>query len=108
MDRSGPRPSVLPVVLLIAALAVIAALSAWAGWARVATPEEPYLRVLVALMVLAYVGVNLRERAVGPHMGVSLSMVVLAAAIPLVGPQGAVMVGLVHLLDLRRWHWRPP
>lgn len=107
MDRSGPRPSVLPVVLLIAALAVIAALSAWAGWARVATPEEPYLRVLVALMVLAYVGVNLRERAVGPHMGVSLSMVVLAAAIPLVGPQGAVMVGLVHLLDLRRWHWRP-
>lgn len=59
-------------------------------------------------MVLAFIGLLLRERAVGPHMGVSLSMVVLAAAVPLAGPHGAVIISVVvHLLDLRRWHWRP-
>ena len=78
MGRTGPRPHVLPVVLLIVALASIAALAAWAGWLLVGEPGGLNLRVLVPLMVLAYVGVLLRERSVGPHMGVSLSMVVLA------------------------------
>ena len=94
-------------MLLIVALAGIAALSAWGGWAR-GESDGLDLRVLLPLMVLAYVGVLLRERAVGPHMGVALSMVVLAAAVPLAGPHGAAIVGLcAHLLDLRRWHWRP-
>ena len=95
------------MVSLIVALAAIAALSAQAGWVWMEPANHLDLRVLVPLMVLGYVGVLLRERAVGPHMGVSLSMVVLAAAIPLVGPHGAVIVGVcAHLLDLRRWRWR--
>ncbi|GAA5158462.1 HD-GYP domain-containing protein [Ornithinimicrobium tianjinense] len=53
------------------------------------------------LVVLGSVGVNLRERDLGPHLGVSLATVVLAAALPLVGV-GAVVVGLVsYALDLR-------
>lgn len=95
------------MVLLILVLGAIAASSVWAGWLWVGAPDQLDLRVFVPLTILAYVGVLLRERAVGPHMGVSLSMVVLAAAIPLVGPHGAALAGLVaHLLDLRRWRWR--
>jgi putative nucleotidyltransferase with HDIG domain len=96
------------VLLLIASLGAIAGLSAWIGWRWVGAPEQLDLRVLLPLMILALVGLLLRERAVGPHMGVSLSMVVLAAAVPLAGPHGAVIISLVvHLLDLRKWHWRP-
>ncbi|WP_131105391.1 HD-GYP domain-containing protein [Ornithinimicrobium sufpigmenti] len=64
-------------------------------------------RVMILLVLLAYVGVLVRERALGPHIGVSVVMVVLAATIPLAGPHGAVIVGLTaQLLDFRQWHWR--
>lgn len=105
---SGSRPSVFPVVLLIASLAAVAAAAAIVGWAWVGEREQLNAQELVVLVLLAYVGVLLRERAVGPHMGVSVATVVFAAAIPLSGPHGAVIVGLVsYLLDPRKWHWRP-
>ena len=59
------------------------------------------------LVLLGVVGVTLRERELGPHLGVSLATVVLAAALPLVGPLGAVVVGfLSYALDARQRTFR--
>ncbi|MGO0576660.1 HD-GYP domain-containing protein [Ornithinimicrobium panacihumi] len=46
-------------------------------------------------MGLGILGVILRERDLGPHLGVSIATVVLAAALPLSGPMGAVLVGFI-------------
>ncbi len=55
------------------------------------------------LVALGIGGVLLRERNLGPHLGVSVISVVLAAAVALTGPAGAALVGLVsHLADVRR------
>ncbi|MGC5584257.1 HD-GYP domain-containing protein [Ornithinimicrobium sp. W1679] len=57
--------------------------------------------------MLGVAGVALRERDLGPHLGVSVAMVVLAAALPLSGPSGAVLVGATaYALDPRRNRWR--
>ena len=96
------------MVLLIVGLALLAGAAAWAGWSWVGDREHLELRVLVPLVLLGVLGVLLRERALGPHLGISVNTVVVAAAIPLTGPHGAAIVGLVsYLLDYRQRHWRP-
>lgn len=67
--------------------------------------EDPKLpvSVLVPLTIIGVLGVLLRERDLGPHLGVSLATVVLAAALPLAGTAGAVLVGFVsYACDLRQ------
>ncbi|OLT39702.1 hypothetical protein BJF86_07635 [Serinicoccus sp. CNJ-927] len=55
---------------------------------------------LIILIGLAMVGVVIRERGLGPHWGVSVATVVLAATIPLAGAFGAAVVGaLAYLAD---------
>ena len=57
--------------------------------------------IVIPLAVLGVGGVLLRERNLGPHLGVSVISVVLAAAVALVGPAGAALVGCVsYLADL--------
>jgi len=64
--------------------------------------DVPWQPALV-LAVLGVLGASLRERDLGPHLGVSVATVILAAALPLVGPTGAAVVGYVSYLgDLRR------
>ena len=57
----------------------------------------PGLAVTV-LTLLGILGSSLRERDLGPHVGVSVATVILAAAFPLVGPAGAVIVGFLSYL----------
>ena len=103
----GPRPASLPLALYIAGLALIAALGAWAGWLWLGNEFTIDLSLLLPLVILGAAGVVLRERGLGPHLGVSVAAVVLAAAIPLAGPVGAAIVGLLsYLADFRQRRWR--
>lgn len=62
---------------------------------------------VVVLTGLGIIGASLREREFGPHLGVSVATVILAAALPLVGPAGAAIVGyLSYLGDLHRQRLR--
>lgn len=108
MGSSGPRPALLPVVALVAGLALLALATGLVGWRWVGGGVGFEPGVLVPLVLLGALGVLLRERALGPHIGVSVTTVVLAAAIPLVGPHGAALVGLLaYAGDVRQRHWRP-
>lgn len=97
--RTAPVPSPSPVTVYITALLALDVLLVVLGWWQMGpAPLEP----LLVLTVLGVLGTSLRERDLGPHLGVSFATVVLAAALPLVGPGGAVVVGLVSYLgDLR-------
>lgn len=58
---------------------------------------------MVPLVALGVGGVLLRERNLGPHLGVSVISVVLAAAVALTGPAGAALVGFVgYFADARQ------
>ncbi|OLT19657.1 hypothetical protein BJF81_07810 [Ornithinimicrobium sp. CNJ-824] len=93
--------------LYILLLGVLATAVCWWGWTRAGGAGPPDPVVVLALAVLGVAGVALRERDLGPHLGVSVAMVVLAAALPLAGPSGAVLVGGVsYALDPRRTRWR--
>ncbi len=95
------------VDLYILLLGVLATAVCWWGWTRGGGAGPPDPVVVLALAVLGVAGVALRERDLGPHLGVSVAMVVLAAALPLAGPSGAVLVGGVsYALDPRRTRWR--
>lgn len=59
---------------------------------------SPPLGTVAVLTVLGLVGIALRERELGPHLGVSFGTVVIAAALPMVGPAGAAIVGYVAYL----------
>lgn len=88
--------------MVIALLAVIAAGGAAWGWHQLGgrTGLEP--SVVIPLVGLGMGGVLLRERNLGPHLGVSVASVVLSAAVALAGPLGAALVGLVsYLTDVR-------
>lgn len=85
----------------------MAAVVGWLGWRQLwgSAPLDP--RSLVPLALLAVVGVLVRERGLGPHLGITVGTVVLAAAIPLTGPGGAALVGgLAYLMDVRARTWR--
>jgi hypothetical protein len=76
----------------------------WAGLTAVDPPAWHFVAVLTAL---GATGASLRERELGPYLGVSFATVVLAAALALVGPGGAVVVGfLSYLADVRRQRLR--
>lgn len=91
----------------ITILAGVAGIVCWWGWARAGEAGRPDPVVVLALAVLGVAGVALRQRDLGPHLGVSVAMVVLAAALPLAGPSGAVLVGATsYALDPRRNRWR--
>ncbi|WP_151526894.1 HD-GYP domain-containing protein [Serinicoccus kebangsaanensis] len=79
--------------LLVLTLAVVAVVVV--GWAQlgIGTDQTVGTGSLVILVVLATLGVVIRERGLGPHWGVSVATVVLAATIPLAGAFGAALVG---------------
>ena len=95
--RASPRDPV--VVSYIALLTVVAGLLAWAGWAWYGAPAVTPFAVLA---LLGLVGTLIRERELGPHLGVSFTTVILAAAIPLTGPAGAVGVGYLSYAFFRK------
>lgn len=108
MGPSGSRPaSAVPVGLYIASLALLALLCAWLGWLWLGDEFQVHLQLLIPLVVLGVAGVLLRERDLGQHLGISVATVVLAATIPLAGPVGAAVVGLLSYLgDFRQKRWR--
>lgn len=92
---------------LILGLALLGIVLAWVGWDRWSQSHQLTAGVLVPLMTLGVLGVLLRERSLGQHLGVSVATVVLAAAIPLVGPVGAALVGFFsYVSDVRARTWR--
>lgn len=99
--RSGAGPASASVWAYIATLAALTAILT--GWAWELSDRSGLSLVrLAVLTALGVLGVTLRERDIGPHLGVSLGTVVLAAALPLVGV-GAVLVGFVsYACDTRR------
>ncbi len=67
------------------------------GWAGLMTYWPDWSTVAV-LTFLGATGASLSERELGPHLGVSFGTVVLSAALALVGPGGAVVVGFLSYL----------
>ena len=97
----------MSVDVYILALAGVAAVVCWWEWSGTGGDGRLDPVVVLALAVMGVAGVALRERDLGPHLGVSVAMVVLAAALPLAGPSGAVLVGATsYALDPRRNRWR--
>ncbi len=75
---------------------------AWWGWHHLGPDARVDPVIVVPLVALGVGGVLLRERDLGPHLGVSVISVVLGAAVALTGPTGAALVGFVsYLADLR-------
>jgi HD-GYP domain-containing protein (c-di-GMP phosphodiesterase class II) len=82
-------------------VAVLILVAAALGWTGLLTHSPDWSTVAV-LTFLGATGASLSERELGPHLGVSFATVVLAAAVALVGPGGAVVVGfLSHLLNIQ-------
>src|SRR5690606_23180861 len=101
--RGGVGPASAFVDVYILALAGVAAVVCWWEWSGTGGDGPPDPVVVLALAAMGVAGVALRERDLGPHLGVSVAMVVLAAALPLAGPSGAVLVGATSFaLDPRR------
>ncbi len=94
----SPRPvdrTPLPVGLYVGSVCLLAILLGVLGWQLTGSPPGDAVAVLTVLGIL---GSSLRERDLGPHLGVSVATVILAAALPLVGPAGAVIVGFLSYL----------
>src|SRR5690606_20801545 len=87
--RTALRPSSVRVGLVITLLATVAGGFCWWGWHLLGEGARLEPGMVLPLAVLGLGGVLLRERNLGPHLGVSVSSVVLAAAVALVGPVGA-------------------
>lgn len=84
----------------VSAICLLALALALVGWQVGRPPPGVAVAVLTGLGIL---GSSLRERDLGPHVGVSVATVILAAALPLAGPAGAVIVGfLSYLGSVRR------
>jgi len=82
-------------------MAAVAAAASWWGGHLAGREAQLEPDVVVPLGVLGIGGVLLRERNMGPHLGVSVISVVLAAAVALTGPTGAALVGCIsYLADL--------
>lgn len=92
--QRAPQPAgtTLSVGLYVASVCLLAVALGFLGW-RIAGP--PATNAAVVLTLLGILGSSLRERELGPHVGVSVATVILAAALPLVGPAGAVLVGFL-------------
>ncbi|MFK5584506.1 HD-GYP domain-containing protein [Serinicoccus sp. LYQ131] len=95
------------VAVLVGGLAAAAA--ALVGWVLVSLQPTAGVGLggQAILLGLAILGVQLRERHLGPTWGVSVATVVMAAAIPVAGPVGAATaVGLAYLADTQARTWR--
>ncbi|WP_161958489.1 HD-GYP domain-containing protein [Ornithinimicrobium cavernae] len=93
-----PRPAEktsLPVGVYVTSVCLAALALGLAGGQLTGPPAGDAVAVLTVLGIL---GSSLRERDLGPHLGVSVATVILAAALPLVGPSGAVIVGFLSYL----------
>lgn len=102
--RIGPAPV---RVLATAYVTGVVAAALLLGWAGLAWGKDPQWSTVVVLTGLGIVGASLREREIRQHVDVSFTTVVMAAALVLVGPLGATIVGAVtYLADLRRQRWR--
>lgn len=106
----GPLPrrpadrSTWQVWAYVATLCLAAVALAVAGWWMYGPPA---MDAVIVLTILGVLGSSLRDRELGPHLGVSLGTVILAAALPLAGPAGAVIVGfLSYLAGLRTQRMR--
>ncbi|MCK0111127.1 HD domain-containing protein [Ornithinimicrobium sp. F0845] len=100
--RRRPRPSeqaTATVGIYITSVCLLAVLVAAFDW-RASGP--PTWNPVIVLTVLGILGSSLRERELGPHLGVSVATVILAAALPLAGPAGAVIVGFLSYLGSLR------
>lgn len=97
----APRSSSFRVTLVIGFLVLVTVAASWWGWHLLGDDAELHPEIVLPLVGLGIGGVLLRERNLGPHIGVSVISVVLAAAVALAGPIGAAMVGFVsYLCDL--------
>ncbi len=81
------------VGVVIGGLTLLAVVLAVWGQALPGGDRAPFLSVTLPLVVLGIGGVHLRQTNLGPHLGVSVISVVLAAAVALAGPTGAALVG---------------
>lgn len=94
----APRPSdqtSAAVGVYVTAVCLLALALGLVGLQVGRTPPGVAVAVLTGLGIL---GSSLRERDLGPHVGVSVATVILAAALPLAGPAGAVIVGFLSYL----------
>lgn len=99
---AASRASSLRVGLVIGLLAGIAVVASWFGWQALGSEGALRSAVMLPLAALGIGGVLLRERNLGPHLGVSVTSVVLAAAVALAGPTGAALIGFLSFAaDLR-------
>lgn len=94
--RTGSTPSTLLIAAYISALTLAAIAFVTTAW--ILLDVSPPLGTVAVLTLLGLLGIALREREMGPHLGVSFGTVVLAAALPMVGPAGAAIVGYLGYL----------
>ncbi len=91
----GPSTARGRIWAYIALLVVVAAALAVLG---LATQERPKLTPLIVLSCMAVLGSSIPEESAGSSVLISFNMIILAAAVALVGPAGAVVVGTVAAL----------
>ncbi len=100
-SEGGTPPGLIIYILGAAVLALGAGIVGW----LVAPPTDRW----VALVLLSAMGVlswNLREPDVGSRISFSFLSIILLAAAPIVGPVGAMIVGVVSVaFDLRHESW---
>lgn len=100
-QEAGSTPRLLGYILASCLVATVLAVIGW----RVQAPNDR----LVALVLLCAMGVlswNLKEPDVGSRISFSFLSIILLAAVPIVGPLGALIVGVVSVaLDLRHRPW---
>lgn len=97
-DRSDPTPSAAAIWAYVAGLTVLAV--GFVVAPLLLLSADPPAENLMVLTLLALLGSWLRERDLGPHLGLSFVGVILSAALALVGPVGAAIVGYIsHVAD---------
>jgi HD domain len=98
-SKGRPRSVAVPshaVVSYIAAVLLIAVGLAVAGWRR--QPLKDEVVALLVLCVMGVLGASSQERNVGGRIGFSFTSVIMLAAVAILGPFGAAVVGAVALL----------
>lgn len=100
MTRSSPSSSI-SLYLVIAATWGLTIAMFWLG---LQGQSGVNWQAVIVLSGLGVIGTNMREMELGPDVGVSFTTMVLAVAIVLAGPAGAVMVGVISsIFDFRNF-----
>lgn len=99
-DARGQLTARIGVWAYIAVLGGVAAALAVLALGHTHVPETLPLVVLAGMAILGY---SVRQESAGSQVMISFTMIILAAAIVLVGPLGAVIVGTACAL----FAWRP-